>query len=419
MRYRVTRTVGLHDIEDRTSPTAAGDVVVDDQVDVDGNIAGRTLVNGKVVEPLPRRTGWIVTAALEPLPPPGPEINPLQFYTFLAIRTVPAAADQRYLFSLAVAESGLKNSATTIAGSDAFGPFQYTSARWTELLGSVGVGKGLLAADRMDPFAQATLAILEEVAAAEAANTALSRPVQQNELYMLHLLPGVAAAAFLNAVKTVPSTSIDAILLGVPDAARLVEQRAALLKHAGRTATVSEALDAAAAALQPGLDQSLVLDPPPAPTASPIPNAGKIARTLPMAKQALARFLDAGWTNAQACGIIANIQAESGFDFTNDKGDGGTAYGLCQWRLERRDLFAIKFKHDITGSTFEEQLDFITFEMKFGAVLEKRAGAALTGAATPSAAAEIVCRLYERPKDPKRDSPIREGLAEAYALALA
>jgi hypothetical protein len=409
MRYRLKASADLHDAPNPTAPSPSGGVDVGAQVDTDDDIARKDFVKAEVVELPPRRSGFVATAALEPLPPPNPDINAIGFYTYLDISTVGTGADQRYLFALAVAESGLKNEAGTIAGPDAFGPFQYTSARWAELLGSVGAGKGLQAEDRTDPFAQATLAILEEVAASEMAHTTLSRPVQRNELYLLHLLPRSATSVFLNAVKNAPTTSIDAIQ---GDAATLSKQ----LKR--NVQTVADALDAAADVLQPGLDKTVELDPPPAPSPAPVPNARGLARTLPLAKQALVRLLEAGWTNSQACGIIANIQAESSFD-KDLPGDGGEAYGLCQWHEDRRKLFETEFKHPMKPqSTFEEQIDFITFEMKNGGPLEKKAGRDLALTSTPSAAADTVCRGYERPQNPDKDSPIRMGLAEAYARSL-
>jgi hypothetical protein len=151
MRYIVKISAGLHDTPNPTAPSTAGSVNVDDQVDADDDIAGKDFVKGEVVELPPRRTGWIATAALQPLSPPSTEIDAMGFYTFLNISTVGTGADQRYLFALAFAKSALKNEAGAIAGSDAFGPFQYNSARWAELLGSVGAGKGLQPEDRKDP----------------------------------------------------------------------------------------------------------------------------------------------------------------------------------------------------------------------------------------------------------------------------
>jgi Phage tail lysozyme len=181
-------------------------------------------------------------------------------------------------------------------------------------------------------------------------------------------------------------------------------------------------LDAAADALKPGLDKTVALDPPAAPTPSapPIPDAGAIARTSQLAKQALSLLREDGWTKEQACGIIANIQAESTFNFRNDTGDGGRAYGLCQWHEDRRPLFQTKFGHPMKPeSTFEEQVRYITYEMKNGGPLEKQAGAELAAATTPGEAADKVCRRYERSQNQAKDAPIRMGLAEAYARLLA
>lgn len=44
-----------------------------------------------------------------------------------------------------------------------------------------------------------------------------------------------------------------------------------------------------------------------------------------------------GLTSAAACGVIANIQYESGFSPTK-LGDHGTSYGICQWHNGRFSL---------------------------------------------------------------------------------
>src|SRR5262249_3255963 len=89
----------------------------------------------------------------------------------------------------------------------------------------------------------------------------------------------------------------------------------------------------------------------------------QIQKTLPMAQRAFGRLRAPGWTPPQACGILANIQAESSFDFKNTTGDGGQAHGLCQWHEDRRKIFEKNFPRTFAQSTFEDQLDFITFEM--------------------------------------------------------
>jgi Phage tail lysozyme len=90
------------------------------------------------------------------------------------------------------------------------------------------------------------------------------------------------------------------------------------------------------------------------------------------------------------------------------------SYGEHQ---DRRNLFDTRFGHPMKPqSTFEEQVDFITFEMRNSARKSWSRAAATT---TPSDAADKVCRLYERPQNPDKDSQIRMGLAEAYARSLA
>ena len=122
---------------------------------------------------------------------------------------------------------------------------------------------GLKSGDRTAWQGQAILAVEEAADAMKKVETALSRPALRNELYLLHLLRASAADAFLNAVEKDPSPSIDTILTGVPNAPEFMDQHPKLLKISGRTATIAEALDLAATALQPGLDRSVELDPPP------------------------------------------------------------------------------------------------------------------------------------------------------------
>ena len=118
-----------------------------------------------------------------------------------------------------------------------------------------------------------------------------------------------------------------------------------------------------------------------------------------------------GWTREQACGILANIQHESGFD-PAAPGDGGTAYGLAQWHSDRQRAFARKFLRPIQGSSLEEQIHFITFELNEGT--ETAAGKLLHLAQTPESAADVVCRKYERPADKDGGSRIRSRTARAF-----
>jgi|tagenome__1003787_1003787.scaffolds.fasta_scaffold20775262_1 hypothetical protein len=122
-----------------------------------------------------------------------------------------------------------------------------------------------------------------------------------------------------------------------------------------------------------------------------------VPRHLPQAQRANTILLGAGWTQAQACGIIANIEAESSFN-EHAVGDGGTAFGLAQWHPDRQRNFKTHFGHNIQSSSFDEQVEFINFEMLRGT--ETRAGRHLQTATAPREAGIVVSQFYERPNDP-------------------
>jgi len=109
-------------------------------------------------------------------------------------------------------------------------------------------------------------------------------------------------------------------------------------------------------------------------------------------------FFRPKWGDPQAAGLIANIEAESSFR-QDAVGDGGLAFGLCQWHGDRQANFQRKFGHNIRASTFEEQLEFIDFELGPQGT-ETRAGNLLKTAQSAEQAGEIVSIHYERPSDP-------------------
>ena len=125
-------------------------------------------------------------------------------------------------------------------------------------------------------------------------------------------------------------------------------------------------------------------------------------------QQAVAFFINQGWTSAQACGLVANLEAESGLR-PDAVGDGGAAYGVAQWHPPRQQNFYAFTGHDIRGSTLDEQLAFVVWELNHS---EKNAGDALRDCSTAAEAATVICKLYERPADPVGDSVKRAALAE-------
>jgi hypothetical protein len=121
------------------------------------------------------------------------------------------------------------------------------------------------------------------------------------------------------------------------------------------------------------------------------------------------KFVAMGWTPAQAAGIVANIQRESG---GNEKavGDDGEAYGLGQWHRARQQAFASWAGHDIRQSTREEQLAFINYELRQGQ--EKKAGDLLETIKDAAIAGAAISRYYERPKDTNGEAQARALMAD-------
>jgi LysM repeat protein len=145
------------------------------------------------------------------------------------------------------------------------------------------------------------------------------------------------------------------------------------------------------------------------PSAGPTPTSGKTpASQQGRINDAMRYFESQGWTRAQAAGIVANLQAESGLDPGIQQHGGGPGYGLGQWEGPRQAAFARWAGHDIHGSSFNEQLRFVQYELTHS---EAGAGNALRGATSASDAAAIVTRLYERPADIVGQSQYRAGLA--------
>ena len=111
-----------------------------------------------------------------------------------------------------------------------------------------------------------------------------------------------------------------------------------------------------------------------------------------LASLALEFFMKNEWSREQASGLIANIEAESGFN-PQAIGDIGLAFGICQWHPDRQADFRAQFRRSIKDANYAEQLEFVVFELKNK---ESRAGKALHATSTAEEAGEVVCLLYER-----------------------
>lgn len=135
---------------------------------------------------------------------------------------------------------------------------------------------------------------------------------------------------------------------------------------------------------------------PPANSSRARPLAGSTNIVNPIALSAVNFFVSKGFTAAQACGIVGNLQAESGPvlnpDIEGDKNLRQTAYGIAQWRF-RQETFRNVYGKLIKGTTREEQLEFVYWEMTN---TYAKAAKAIKATITPSQAAEVVDKQYEQ-----------------------
>jgi len=126
-------------------------------------------------------------------------------------------------------------------------------------------------------------------------------------------------------------------------------------------------------------------------------------------KEAMDFFVDKGWTQEQAAGIVGNLQAESGANLRTDAiGDGGKAYGIAQWHPDRQAKFQKTYGKPIQQAGFKEQLEFVNWELNND---EKKAGTALKGATSADEAAAIFDQYYERSSGAHRQQRMANALA--------
>lgn len=126
-------------------------------------------------------------------------------------------------------------------------------------------------------------------------------------------------------------------------------------------------------------------------------------------------FMSKGWTKNQAAGITANLQIESTTAFSHTiYGDSGSAYGLAQWHSPRRADFARVYGRPLIGSSFQQQLEFIHWELNN---THASAGRKLRASTSPYQAGAIVSEFYEIPRAVEKEKRVRGNLAEAIAKA--
>ena len=129
----------------------------------------------------------------------------------------------------------------------------------------------------------------------------------------------------------------------------------------------------------------------------------------------IAEFLRAGLSvnDAALAGILANLQGESGFN-PHKVGDGGEAYGICQWQGPRLDQM-VKYceENSLSPVSLEGQLSFLVCDLINNYIYaydqirlcEDSESGALQ-------ATYNFCAYYEVPADPGAESVEREEWAK-------
>lgn len=122
-------------------------------------------------------------------------------------------------------------------------------------------------------------------------------------------------------------------------------------------------------------------------------NAANSGSTAARQQYLLGRLRAAGYTDAQAAGIIGSLMQESGLD-PNALNKSSGAAGIGQWLGPRSAAFKNQFGHALAQSTFGEQVDFMLSELNGS---ESLAARRIRNATTPEQAALIHSQFYERP----------------------
>ncbi len=126
-----------------------------------------------------------------------------------------------------------------------------------------------------------------------------------------------------------------------------------------------------------------------------------------------------GFNGAAACGIIANIEYESGFN-PNCLGDNGTSYGICQWHAGR--FKALKNYCEQNGyfyTSLEGQLAYLNYELtnKYPSVYDYMLNVTDDTYGAYQAAA-YWCKNFEIPADAENKAIQRGDAARGYYALL-
>ena len=128
--------------------------------------------------------------------------------------------------------------------------------------------------------------------------------------------------------------------------------------------------------------------------------------------------LEMGLTPAAACGVLANIEYESDFNY-NLTGDNGTSYGICQWHNERlSNMKSYCAKNGYAYNSLDGQLHFLQYELATnksdtGYILDKLKSAANNADGAYKAGYDW-CYYFERPANKTSKAENRGSRARNY-----
>lgn len=126
-------------------------------------------------------------------------------------------------------------------------------------------------------------------------------------------------------------------------------------------------------------------------------------------------WLSAGLTSAQACGLLAQAEAESSLN-PKAVGDHDQAFGLEQWHLSRVDAIRNGCGVDLAAlPPLADQLKAALWELQH---TERRAFARIKAAKTAYDAGYAACRYWERPASTAQYAK-RGDAAEKWAVRFA
>ena len=123
-------------------------------------------------------------------------------------------------------------------------------------------------------------------------------------------------------------------------------------------------------------------------------------------------------TPAAACGVLANIEYESSFDWLRE-GDSGDSFGLCQWNTSRKDnLINYCIDNKLSYRTLDGQLQFLKYELSnqpwnTGYILNKIKNIDNTAQGAYDIAG-LWCKHFEVPENIPYQSRIRGERARDY-----